>query len=239
MRKVEYEERLMKTPINPLHQRLIERANQTQPKQNTNEWDLGDVLQELLGFLAPNKYTNDFKKQWVCSYKNVIQTAAREFNIPEKLLAAIAWREVGGDPHFVDPLFYNLRDIGLYPGSANQTSFGDLSIQVRTAAQVLGYNPNQLSEGETFRIIKSLQEPRQNIFIAAKYLSDLRDKYRPGKNPNELSERDLLALAGAYNAGARYPTLEDFWKPVDEKGGNYAGGYGRSAFNGLNQCECF
>jgi hypothetical protein len=223
--------------LSSLHKRITERVNQIEPVSNTNEWDSGDFIEwqarSRISKEAGEQYINDFKNQWVRGYKKFIIEAANEFNIPPRLLAAIAWREVGGDPHFLDTGAHSFRSLGIFSGAPNETSFGDLSVQIRRAAEALGYDPNQLNGKQENRIISSLQDSRQNIFIAAKHLSDLRDKYLPGREPNALSERDLLALAGAYNVGPIYPTLEDFWKY------DYAGGYGRSAFNGLAQCGCF
>lgn len=231
----ETQERLSKTPLTSLHASIIQTAIQTQAAQGTNEWDLGDFNQWKAGLLN----INQFKNQWVCGYKNVINAAATEFNIPPRLLAAVAWREVGGDPHFLDDWGFYFRILSGNLEAAKKTSFGNVTIQVRRAAEALGYNPTQLSDGQVFQIIKSLREPRQNIFIVAKHLSYLRSRYLPGKSAGAITERELLALAGAFFAEPVYATLEDFWTPYNTKGDNYAGGYGRSAFNGLNQSGCF
>ena len=183
------------------------------------------------------KFVNDFKKQWISGYKNIIIQAADKFDIPSDLLAAIAWREVAGDPPFFDYV-YDARSLGIYPGSPYETSFGNTSIQLRNAADALGYNPEQLTPHEESTIILSLQNPIQNLFITAKYLSNVIDKYLPNTSSDQISSRDKLALAGAYHRGTVYPTLEDFWL-YPGNGTNYAGGYGRSAFEGLEQCKCF
>jgi hypothetical protein len=47
-----------------------------------------------------------------------------------------------------------------------------------------------------------------------------------------------MALAGAYNRGAVYLNLEDFWRRPGN-GRSYAGGYGRRAFDDLKRCNCF
>jgi len=97
----------------------------------------------------------------------------------------------------------------------------------------------QLTSYERTQIRHSLQNPNQNLFITAKYLSDLRERYLPNQtNPSQISERDKLALAGAYHRGAVYSDLEGFWNNPGN-GRNYAGGYGRSAFEGLKRCNCF
>ena len=230
--------------LNPLHRQIINDANQLLPHANTKEWRNIDALEyyRLSKIKKDEKsaqeFVENFKNQWVCGYKDIINEAANEFNIPPDLLAAIAWREVGGDPPAFD-LAADARSLGLYPGHPDETSFGNTSIQLRNAASALGYDPNQLTPQERTQLRYSLQNSNQNLFITAKYLSDLIEKYIPDHtNPSQISERDKLALAGAYHRGAVYSDLEDFWNNPGN-GKNYAGGYGRSAFNGLKRCNCF
>jgi hypothetical protein len=225
-----------------LHKQIVTEANNLLPSPNTREWNnvlaLRYVIQKGIDEKNADKFINDFKNQWVSGYKNIIIQASNKFDIPSDLLAAVAWREVGGDPSFLDDYAYSARQAGIYSGSPSETSFGNTSVQLRRAAEALEYDLEQLTQVVENDIIYSLQNPRQNLFIAAKHLSDIKDKYLPNINSDEISSRDKLALAGAYNRGPVYPTLEDFWKYPDN-GTNYAGGYGRSAFEGLDQCNCF
>jgi RHS repeat-associated protein len=213
----------------PVERDLITSAERSYANPLTEEWDDGKFLAWQSGLLN----INDFKNQWVCGYKNVINDAANKYNIPPQLLAAIAWREVGGKPLIADHGAHALRSL-TSNRLANGTSFGDLSIQISTAAEALGYDPGKITYSQSISILYALKSPRINIFIAAKHLSDLRDRYLPKtkKNPSSITGEQLEDLAGAYNRGAVYRNLEDF------RTHNFSQ-YGVSAFRGLKQCGCY
>ncbi|WP_204138203.1 hypothetical protein [Halomicronema sp. CCY15110] len=99
-----------------------------------------------------------------------------------------------------------------------------MSIQIATAASTLRYygDPEDLEPEVKASIIDSLIDPVENILIAAAHLSDIRNIYFPEKDGFELSERDLMTIAGAYNAGTSY-TIDELWEF------GFAGGYGRAA----------
>jgi hypothetical protein len=224
--------------ITSIHHDIVRDTNiitQTIKPAGVNEWDEGDFAAWRTGLLK----IEEFKNQWVCGYQEVIKIAAGKFNVPAKLLASIAWREVGGDPPIQDTIIRALREQGiLRDAPPEETSFGDMSIQIRTAARALDYDPDNLTQGQLEAIVVSLTNPIMGIYIAAKHLSDLRMIYLPSKNdPQTISEREMQALAGAYNAGEVVPTIDDFWKR-NERGGNIAQ-YGVSAFNGLKQSGCY
>ncbi|GEM_PF-3624061 len=233
---------ILPNQLSPLHLQIINDANQLSPRGNTREWTNIDAFNyyRLLrtNQQAAQEFIGNFKNQWVCGHEDIINQASNRFNIPPDLLAAIAWREVGGDPPAFDAVA-DFRELGLYPGHPDHTSFGNTSIQLRNAASALGYNPSRLTSYQRMTLRVSLQNPNQNLFITAKYLSDLINKYIPNTtDPSTISERDKLALAGAYHRGAVYSNLEDFWN-YPGNGKNYAVGYGRSAFDGLKSCSCF
>jgi RHS repeat-associated protein len=239
--QIEVENRLMKTKITPLHQGIIDAASRTIIAPGTEEWDDGKIAQWKSNLLNINR----FKNQWVCGYKDVINQAANKFDIPPNLLAAIAWQEAGGGSDSGKQPLYSAR--GIFPGifsripknipligrlnsPADRTSFGNMSIQVRNAGSTLGYA--NMSDGEQFRVINSLQDSRQNIFISAKFISGIRKKYLPNVKSYDITDEQLMALAGVYNNGERYPNLKDFWR-------NNEAQYGVSAAKGLNSCGCF
>ena len=99
---------------------------------------------------------------------------------------------------FVDDLAYSLRN-----GEARDlTSFGNVSIQVRRAAESLGYDMSQyLSPSQRRMVIASLEQPQENIFIAAKHLSDLRDVDCKGISASNLTESQIEEIATRYNRG--------------------------------------
>ena len=118
------------------------------------------------------------------------------------MLAGIAWQEVDGDPRVVDDIAYHVRRV--VPGlrSADKTSMGPLSVQVRRAAEVLGYDPRRLSGRRRRIVVSAVREPRQNIFIAAAYLAGLRSETDfAAVAPERLTRGQLQDLAARYNGG--------------------------------------
>jgi hypothetical protein len=219
----------------PEETRIDNAAYRVQVRHGTQEWDEGKFLQWRAGLLN----INEFKNQWVCGYKDVINAAAGEYNISPRLLAAVSRLEVGGKTSSLKRLTYDIRSLtGRQPvpflnRDADETSFGNLGIQIRTAAGVLGYPTNRnLTYSEALSIRYAIEDSRYGIFIGAAYLSQLQNRYLPGRDPNTLTDRELMALAGAYNRGAAYKNLEDFWKY------KYAQ-YGVNAFKGLKSCGCY
>jgi soluble lytic murein transglycosylase-like protein len=130
-------------------------------------------MSDLVGWQLGRENIFSFKNQWVHGNRSAINAAAKRFDLPPGLVAGVAYNEVGGDPQSIDSLAYALRG----DSTRDRTSFGDLSVQVRRAAEALGYDPsNDLSPSQRRMLIESLKDPTQNIFIAAKHLADLRDK---------------------------------------------------------------
>jgi hypothetical protein len=77
-----------------------------------------------------------------------------------------------------------------------------MSIQVRTAAETLGYDPANLSDQERELIIKALEDPQTAIFVAANHLSDLRDIDHPNVTAAEMTDEQLAEVATRYNRGS-------------------------------------
>ncbi|MET9059144.1 hypothetical protein ABZX99_15125 [Streptomyces antibioticus] len=63
------------------------------------------------------------------------------------------------------------------PGdSRDETSFGPIAIQAGRAAEVLGYDPANLTDGRRDTVEAALRDPGQYIFIASKYLAMLKEE---------------------------------------------------------------
>lgn len=45
-----------------------------------------------------------------------------------------------------------------------------MAVQIQRCAEVLGYDPAHLDEQQRDEVRSALQDPAQNIFVAAKYL---------------------------------------------------------------------
>lgn len=79
------------------------------------------------------------------------------------------------------------------------TSFGDVSIQLRRAFEMFGYeNPSLYQQTQT---VKSLKNRIECIYLAAKHLSDLRDVGFKGKSAAQLTDEDIRIIATRYNRG--------------------------------------
>ncbi|MCX4680591.1 hypothetical protein OG413_35865 [Streptomyces sp. NBC_01433] len=107
-------------------------------------------------------------------------------------------------------------------GSPDETSFGPIAIQVRRGAEVLGYDPDNLTEHQRAVVEESLQDPGQNIFIASEYLAQLKAESEFANVPaEEMTSAQYRELAARYNGGP-------YWE--DDK----AQAYGRGFNNDLD-----
>ncbi len=162
------------------------------------------------------EYVHDEKLAFINNYKDVIKDAAKKYNLPEILLAGIAYKEFGGDPMFADDVvhfgrkFYEpLPDFvkNKVPDFINEyldkdkrlTSFGNTSVQIRRAAETLGY-----SEYDDEDITSILKDPIQNIYTAAAHLNYLRNIDYKDKSATELSDDEIKIIASRYNIGPQY-----------------------------------
>jgi hypothetical protein len=204
-----------------LHNDIIDAASKTRVAPNVNEWDEADIVIWKTPIFGNPNYIHEFKEQWVDGYKDVIKTAARKFDLPELLLGGVAYNEVGGDPSWIDDVAYKARKFDhmadpylenlTITSEPELTSFGNLSIQVRRASQTLGYQPGNLDSTQEQIIIDSLKDPRQNIFIAAAHLAELRDIDFKGKNADQMGPDEIKLTATRYNWGPDL-SLEDIKK---------------------------
>lgn len=188
------------------HLALIHSASQVNPTPSVEEWG---------NFVNPGKYLldvaigntdniHDFKMQWINGYKDVINAAAKQYDIPPLLVAGVAYVEVGGDPEGSDAIMHSLREISPVGKSADLTSFGNLSVQVAVAAETLGYDFKNLTDIQKEMVIESLEDSKENIFIASRNLAVL--KYRDfGSTPaNDLSDDQIKITATRHMLGAAY-----------------------------------
>lgn len=139
----------------------------------------------------------------------------------------MAFAEVGGDPLWVDPLADGVRTLAGDQEAANKTSYGNVSIQVKRAAEALGDEPDGMSDKQRDAIVQSLQDPRQNILIAAAHLDDLRSVDYPGLGAQELDDEAIAVIATRYNRGAEL-SLEDIKKNLS---------YGRALLSHADEIE--
>ena len=156
------------------------------------------------------------KESYVNNYKDVIIDAADKYDIPVLLLAGIAYTEFGGDPMWIDDIAYNVRAFDwsgpdwvdkylTITKNPDYTSFGNTSIQVRRALEMLDYNSSSKQKNN---VIDMLKDPIQNIYLAARHLDVLRNVDFYGLSANELDDEAIQIIASRYNIGPDKP-LED------------------------------
>lgn len=96
-----------------------------------------------------------FKDGWVKYNHLLITSATNTYNLPAPLLAGVCWIEVGGDPSIVDMLAFDVRAIDwsgpewidehiTITSRPEETSFGAVSMQLRTAARTLGLDESKM-----------------------------------------------------------------------------------------------
>ncbi|WP_455362426.1 hypothetical protein [Streptomyces sp. SYSU K21746] len=162
--------------------------------------------------------SDEGRREWISANKEIIQAAAKHSGLPPDMVAGIAWQEVGGSPGIIDDGIDALREQaaapwGLSPiapqnlpsrggGMPDETSFGPIAIQIRRGAEVLGYDPADLTEHQRNVVESSLQDPAQNIFIASQYLAQLKAESEFADVPaDRMTGAQYQELAARYNGG--------------------------------------
>jgi hypothetical protein len=190
------------TGITPEHE-SVRSASNLKVDSPLPPWSPFTFLAWKAGMKIDGKsYLSVYKQEWVRTYSGTIKGAAEAYNIPEYLLAGVAYVEVGGDPAEVDPLAYTARRALPFGGDADKTSLGYVSMQFEVAAKTLGYDPDAISPAARGAVLDSLMDPQQNIAITAKHLSDLRD-LSFGNNAS-VSPQRAADLGAMYNGGSQY-----------------------------------
>jgi hypothetical protein len=149
------------------------------------------------------------KEAFVHYYRNDIRAAATSANIPEFALAAVAFTEYGGDPHFFDDAGYAGRSLGLLKGDPRQTSFGDMSIQIRNAAPLIGESNGLVGDLKT---ISALRDPEQEFNIAAKFLGKIQASLYPNTATGDLTKDQISKILNTYNGPASKTYGPDAYK---------------------------
>ncbi|MDR2207973.1 MAG: hypothetical protein LBE22_03235 [Azoarcus sp.] len=184
---------------------------QCNESNNSPVWGIVDlfrwkVLSEEAG--GGKQYIQKFKDAWVHHNREKIKSAAHTYGFPPELLAGVCWIEVGGDPNFIDRVAFEVRSfdwsgppvidklaITRHP---TKTSFGSVSIQLRTAAQTLGLNSDEMDTAQLRKLANCLERDMFNIDTVAKHLKDLiaRDKLT-----SPFSMDDVRIIGARYNRG--------------------------------------
>ncbi|HEX2297005.1 MAG TPA: hypothetical protein VHH34_00560 [Pseudonocardiaceae bacterium] len=104
-------------------------------------------------------------------------------------------------------------------GDRDETSYGPMAVQIRRGAEALGYDPANLSDRQRDEVRSALQDPAQNIFVAAKHLSDLKAETGFAHVPaDEMTVGHYAELAARYNGGPHWQETQaqDYGRYVAE-----------------------
>jgi hypothetical protein len=159
------------------------------------------------------------QERWIRNNKELINAAAQQTGLPPDMIAGIVWKEVGGKPYVLDSVTETVREAaegwaspvipdnlpGPLAGDRDNTSYGPMAVQIRRAAEVLGYDPHRLSEEQRDEIRGALKDPAQNLFIASKYLANLKAESEFADVPaDRMTAAQYRELAARYNGGPYY-----------------------------------
>lgn len=168
------------------------------------------LMPERLGGGRP--FIQRFKDAWVRRNRKLIISEAARYAMPAELLAGVCWIEAGGDPNSIDQIAFDVRSFDWSgPDWIDQhltvthhparTSFGAVSMQLRTASQTLGGNPASMSHRQLRQLADCLQKDVFNISLVARHLRMLIDHDGLQTTPPSMT-MDQVRIAGArYNRG--------------------------------------
>ncbi|RSO04614.1 hypothetical protein DMH18_33650 [Streptomyces sp. WAC 06783] len=149
--------------------------------------------------------SDEERRKYISNNKHLLRNAARDAGLPPEMVAGIAWKEVEGDPSWVDDAATWGRGNLPFTEDPDLTSMGPMSIQVRRAAEVLGYDPQNLSDQQREEVTGALKDPAQNAYIAAEYLAQLKaESDFADVPPEKMTREQMQELAARYNGGPYY-----------------------------------
>ncbi|AWL42402.1 MULTISPECIES: hypothetical protein [unclassified Streptomyces] len=164
--------------------------------------------------------SDEGRREYISGNSALIKAAAHDAGLPPEMVAGIAWQEVEGDPGWLDDAAYEGRKI--LPGTEDpdRTSMGPMAIQVRRAAEVLGYDPDHLTDMQRSVVVDAVKDPAQNIFIASEYLAQLKaESGFADIPPEQMTRAQMQELAARYNGGPYYedPNAQAYGRGFDRK----------------------
>lgn len=185
------------------------------PFVETPKWGVIDLLvwkivPENLGGGIP--FIQRFKDAWVQNNKLRILAAAGRYRFPPPLLAGVCWIEVGGDPNVIDGIAFAVRAFDwsgpdwvdrnfTITRNPAATSFGSVSVQLRTAAQTLGKDPGKMSHRELLQLASLLDRDNANVDLVARLLRQLAAHDGFADHLPSLSIEQVKIIGARYNRG--------------------------------------
>ena len=164
--------------------------------------------------------SDEGRREFISANRELIKAAAHDAGLPPEMVAGIAWQEVMGDPGVADDLAYEGRKVLPFAKDPDETSMGPLSIQVRRAAEVLGYDPHHLTDAQRDQVVGAIKDPAQNIFVASEYLAQLKaESGFADVHPEQMTREQMQELAARYNGGPYYedPNAQAYGRGFDRK----------------------
>jgi len=180
------------------------------PKWGVLDVFMWKVMPESWGGGIP--YIQRFKNSWVRYHKEQIKSEAASKGFPPELLAGICWIEVGGDPHVIDTVAFNVRAFD-YSGPdwvdenmtitnrPYKTSFGSVSMQLATAANTLGKDATTMSYSELRDLSNCLETDTFNISLVADHIVEIIQLDNLGTSAAHISMDDVRIIGARYNRG--------------------------------------
>lgn len=193
---------------------VSKQSQRSRPNWGTWEVLRWKVLPERLG--GDKNLLKSFKDSWVRNQRTHISELATLNQVPPSLLAGIAWIEVGGDPDWIDKVAYPIRafdhaaDPFLEPLTITKrpelTSFGNVSIQLRRAAETLDLDWQTMDSKQRDALVECLTQDDTNLNVVARHIVDLRKVDFP--NATFWTDDQIRVVGARYNRGPTLPIEE-------------------------------
>ncbi len=201
-----------KEPLTSLHTQTNNLSKLWKYNPNTVAWTNSDIIEWKTN--GGKDYLFKRKAEFVKYYREVIKHAAKMNDIPEFLLAGIAFTEFGGKPDWLKKSVRSIREFDwsgpnvidenlTTTNHPDKTSFGDMAVQLGRAGKELGYN--NLNKSNRDAIQKSLLDPVIGIYIAAMHIKRLKNVDFENIPADKLTQAQIQIIATRYNRGLELP----------------------------------
>lgn len=158
-------------------------------------------------------YIQRWKDAWVRHNRTQIRAVSLRHGFPGEVLGGVCWIEAGGDPMLIDRVAFEVRSFDwsgpdwmdrnmTIAHNPARTSFGAVSIQLRTAAQTLGMNPAQTTQAQLRELAHCLEQDVFNIDVVGRHLRQLIDRDGLQTGRPALSIEAIRVLGARYNRGS-------------------------------------
>lgn len=156
-----------------------------------------------------------YKEKYVKALAEAIQSVSSMNDIPTIVLAGVAYTEYGGDPPFfdngkrflssilpdwMDQYSFMLAGQRIGTGPTDRISYGNLSMQLRRAAESLDFY-GKLDGYLEQQMIFLLQDDRTALVLCGTHLHNLKEIDFPDKRADQMTLEAMKTLIGRYNQG--------------------------------------